>query len=110
MLCPVEHRSAAAATVAQMSGNPADADPSFFSREVGVVGQPVVTYYFAHSRIREGVLGMFPALQQTFPGAIYYVTQHDDDPAGTSRMSALAWLESLGLEFKDVQEINLDEQ
>lgn len=100
MLCPAQFRSVAAATAAALSGNPVDSDPAFFSREVGLKGSSDVTYYLAHSRIREKVLIALPALPVQFPGALYILTRHDDYP-DNNYLTVREWLDSLGLEFKD---------
>lgn len=103
MLCPTQHRTLAAATAATMSNNPADNTPQFFSRPVGAVGSTEATYYLAHSRMRENVLVGLPMLAIQFPGALYSITQHDEDSEEQSqaRMDARQWLDSLGLHFLD---------
>lgn len=108
MLCPAQFRALAAATAASLSGNPSDADPRFFSREVGMKGSNEVTYYLAHSRIREKILIELPALPVNFPGAIYILTSHDDYPDSVY-LTVEEWLDSLGLEFKDIPQESTEE-
>lgn len=101
MLCPAQFRALAAATAASLSGNPEDNDPRFCSREVGLKDSSEVSYYLAHSRIREKVLIALPALPVQFPGALYILTSHDDYPESVY-LTVDEWMDSLGLEFKDI--------
>jgi len=103
MLCPTIYRVQAAAVAASLSKNTFDNTPQFFSREVGEIGNPEVTYYLAHSRMREHVLAAMPALPPQFPGALYQITSHDDFP-NEVYPSVQDWLLSLGLEFKNESE------
>lgn len=103
MLCPVQHRTLAAATAATMSNKPADNTPQFFSRPVGAVGSTEATYYLAHSRMRENVLAGLPMLAIQFPGALYSITQHDEDGEEevSQRLTVDQWSANLGLYFLD---------
>lgn len=101
MLCPMGLRSAAATMASMMSGNPMDNSPEFFSRAVCPIGSEVVTHYLAHSRMREKVLDQLPMISTMFDGALYYVTQHDEDSPEQSadRLTVDQWLETLGLQL-----------
>lgn len=103
MLCPSQYRVAAAQTAAALSGNQADAQPLFFSRPVTFIDQSEPLYYLSHSRMREAVLVALPNLSIQFPGALYYITQHDDDAdeQASQRLTTEQWLNSLGLKFLD---------
>ena len=100
MLCPSGHRTSAAAMASQMSQNPADNTPKFFSKEVGPIGSEEVSYYLAHSRMRELVLSQMPALAILFPGAKYLVTSHDEFP-DAEYQTIEEWLLSMNLEMKE---------
>lgn len=102
MLCPLEHRMAAAQTAAAMSGNPNDADVRFFSRPIVEIGGTEITHYLAHSRLRESVLAQLDALRIIYPGAEYVITQHDDHPELDVNIDE--WLATFNLEFKYKEE------
>lgn len=107
MLCPVALRGAAATMAGVLSGNPADNTPEFFGVAVCPLGSDVVTHYLAHSRMRESVLVKLPMVSTMFDGALYYVTQHDEDSEEqkTNRLTVSTWLESLGLQlFEEVND------
>lgn len=97
MIVPVELREQAAIVSSQMSSNINDSSPLFFSRAVVNIETNQITHYLAHSRIREAVLQQLPQIKSSFPGAEYYVTQHDE--IIESRPTIDQWLESMGLKL-----------
>lgn len=96
MLVPEAARTNTATMASMMSGNQLDNTPDFFTVPVCPIGTAIPTHFLAHSRMRESVLLALPNLLVYFPGAAYYVTNHDDD--GASALNVEEWLSSFGLE------------
>lgn len=99
LVAPAAHRHAAAALLAQVTGNPADAAPESFSVALVALAGGEVTHWAAHTRIREQTLAALPQLAQAIPGARWHVTAYDDDTdeQAAARLSVDAWLAAQGL-------------
>lgn len=99
LVAPAAHRHAAAALLAQVTGNPADASPESFSVALVALAGGEVTHWATHTRIREQTLAALPQLALAIPGASWHVTAHDDDTTeqAAARLSAADWLTTQGL-------------
>lgn len=99
LVTPAAHRATAAALVAQVTGNPADAAPESFSAALTALDGADVTHYAAHTRIRESTLAALPQLALAIPGASWHVTAHDDDTESqaAARLDLRSWLTTQGL-------------
>lgn len=79
LVTPAAHRTAAAALVAQVTGNAHDAEPESFGVALTALDGGEVTHYACHTRMRAQTLDALPTLALVIPGALWAVTAHDDD-------------------------------
>jgi len=97
MVCPSDLRAQAAAVAAQLSRNPADNTPDFFSRPLQSIESGKVTHYLSCSMATQITIDRLPALESLFPDAHWTVWRYADERR--PRVEVGAWLADLGLEY-----------
>jgi len=99
MVIDVKSREDAAQVAAQLSRNPADASPDFFSRPLqSIGGRPgEITHYMACSMATQITIDRLPALEGLFPGAAWTIWRYANERR--PRVEIGAWLADLGLEY-----------
>ena len=108
MVCPAESLDSAMLFASQMSGNPKDNTKNFFSIPLSTDGKGV-THWGAHTRIRKVVLDQLPAIRTMFPGAIFCITNHDDESVVTTTVASFMRENQLLLFDEDFVEKSLAE-
>lgn len=94
MLCPLALREQAAPIAAQITGDPRDATPSFWSRLVGDGEQ--LTHGLALTAARAATVEALAELAPYFPGALYWARTWSDP-----LFDVPALLQQHGLRFMD---------
>jgi len=97
MVCPSDLRAQAAAVAAQLSGNPADNTPEFFSRPLQTIATGEVTHYLSCSMATQVTIDTLPALESQFPGAAWTIWRYADERLPSVEVAT--WIADLGLEY-----------
>jgi hypothetical protein len=92
-----EDRVAAAQAAAQLSGNPADASPMFFPRELCPLDSDEVTHYLGLPLVTQVTLDALPVLERRFVGSAWAIWRNAGSRVNT--ISLDDWLAEMGLRF-----------
>jgi len=92
-----DDRERAAQEAAQLSGNPADASPLFFPRELCPLDSDEVTHYLGLPLVTQVALDALPELEQAFADSAWAIWRNAGSRATLINLDG--WLASLGLRF-----------
>ena len=99
LVCQAGQRAEAAQVAASITGQAADADPSFFSRALRPAGQAgqAPSHYMACTLATAKTVAKLPKLEQAFPGSIWALWWPAGEPV--PRFELEPWLLSHDLEL-----------